>query len=99
MKSLIIFDNSKQEIEYFLPSLPSVGNNIHVLITSRYQEFDCLTEKICLSVWNELDAIKFIQLELTTFVSSSQQEIKRVCELLGYFPLASQQAVTLIKKD
>ena len=96
-KALIIFDNAPKEIRYFLPSLHPVTNNLHVLITSCYQEFDSSLEKISLSVWNESDAINFVQKELNSDLFI-QQEIKSICGVLCYSPLALQQAIALIKK-
>ena len=96
-KTLIIFDNALKEIRYFLPSLHPMTNNLHVLITSCYQEFDSSLEKISLSVWNESEAINFVQKELNGDLFT-QQEIKSICEVLCYSPLALQQAIALIKK-
>ena len=96
-KCFIIFDNAEQEISYFLPSLPQASNNLRVLITSRYQEFDCPVKKVFLSVWSEADAIKFIESELPDEMPA-KQEIQMVSELLGYSPLALQQAIALMKR-
>ena len=96
-KCLIVFDNVEKNIRHFLPHLPPNDNKVHVLITSRYQDFDCHVEILHLTVWSKSDATTFIQSELGTLMPI-KNEIESISSLLGHFPLALQQAIALIKR-
>lgn len=64
-KSLFIFDNveSSEAIKEFLP-YQSLDNKPHVLITSRYQNWEGMADKISLNVFSDEEARNFVKKEL-----------------------------------
>jgi hypothetical protein len=97
-KSLFIFDNAEnyREIEFFLPKL-MVGNRPHIIITSRYQNWENTASVIPLNVFTEQETLDFLKKALKIDTISQDKEIKELHRLLQGLPLALQQAIAYIK--
>ncbi len=85
---LLIYDNVDQKTD--LDQLtPKADTHSHILITSRVDNWVGVAEKIDLGLFSEEEAIAFL-LKLTG--STDRDGAKELAEVLGYLPLALEQA-------
>jgi uncharacterized protein YukJ len=91
---LLIFDNveSPDDIRDLLPRA-GVG---HVLITSRYSAWDNVADVLSLGVWAPREAISYL---LTRTKQSDEASAAMLAEMLGYLPLAVEQAAAYIDES
>ncbi|GAB4393502.1 MAG: FxSxx-COOH system tetratricopeptide repeat protein [Gammaproteobacteria bacterium] len=92
--TLLIFDNAEtyEAIKFFLPSA-EYSKNIHVLITSRRQDWGIFSA-VSLDIFTTNEATKLV----ARMVSATQEEINQLSQILGYLPLAIVQAIAYIKR-
>lgn len=78
-KNLLIFDNVEdyETIREFLPH-QSLDNDLHILITSRYQNWDKVAEKIELKMFSEEEAENFIKKELNIVTVKDVDELLKL---------------------
>lgn len=88
---LLIFDNAllPEDLYNYLPQ----NTNGHILITSRNQNWSEIAHESILETFSEEEAIGFI---LKRTRSNSDNSAKELSELLGYLPLALEQACAYI---
>ena len=88
---LLVFDNAvdPDEISKFIPQ-ESTG---HVIITSRESVWSGITEEESISVMTPEEAEDFLKLRL---LGSKKDKREILAKILGYFPLALEQAASYI---
>jgi hypothetical protein len=91
-KVLLVFDNAEdsKQLKNFYP----VGyKNIHVLITSRNNQYWDKVEPLKLDVFTEEEAYEYIQKYLP---NEKKEDMLKLAKILGRLPLALSQAVAYI---
>ena len=88
---LLIFDNAKDTISIrnYLPT--TTGG--HVLITSRYQNWDHIGKPLQIEVWTREESVDFLQKRTG---QSDEKAADELAKALGDLPLALEQAAAYI---
>jgi hypothetical protein len=97
-KSLFIFDNVEkyEVIEKYLPKL-RLDTKPHVLITSRYRNWQTTASVIFLNVFTEQECFKLVKQGLSISDHAQDNHISQLNDLLHGLPLALQQAIAYVK--
>lgn len=93
---LLVFDNAPnaKAIEAYIPS----SEHGHVLITSRWKNWDGVASDVKIDVWSEEEALDFLKDRLGNIGSegSNEPELKKLAEEMGRLPLAIAHAAAYI---
>ena len=89
---LLVFDNAAnaKAIEAYIPS----SDHGHVLITSRWKNWDGVASDVKIDVWSEEEALAFLKDRLGE--GTNEPELKRLAEEMGRLPLAIAHAAAYI---
>lgn len=89
---LLVFDNAPnaKAIEAYIPS----SEHGHVLITSRWKNWDGVASDVKIDVWSEEEALDFLKDRLGE--GADETELKRLAEEMGHLPLAIAHAAAYI---
>jgi len=95
---LFVFDNIEDQ-ENLKEFIPQPNYAPYILVTSQCREWDGKFDVLHLDVFSKRSAFQFVQKNLKSNIIYTAEECTSISNLLGYHPLALQQALSYVNNN